>query len=98
MLGFEVDTINSVQFSNHTGYQHFKGQVLDDAQLGEALLDSGYSTSSNSSMNSSNGTNFRLWKFNSFREKSERAFIVETFLVSAGMFACGGAGQIFNPK
>ncbi|MPC30427.1 Pyridoxal kinase [Portunus trituberculatus] len=35
VLGFEVDTINSVQFSNHTGYQHFKGQVLDDAQLGE---------------------------------------------------------------
>ncbi|XP_045124050.1 pyridoxal kinase-like [Portunus trituberculatus] len=37
VLGFEVDTINSVQFSNHTGYQHFKGQVLDDAQLGDLI-------------------------------------------------------------
>lgn len=27
VLGFEVDTINSVQFSNHTGYGHWKGQV-----------------------------------------------------------------------
>lgn len=36
VLGFEVDTINSVQFSNHTGYKHFKGQVLDDTQLGKA--------------------------------------------------------------
>ncbi|KAG0728542.1 Pyridoxal kinase [Chionoecetes opilio] len=37
VLGFEVDTINSVQFSNHTGYQHFKGQVLNDTQLGDLL-------------------------------------------------------------
>lgn len=37
VLGFEVDTINSVQFSNHTGYQHFKGQVLDDTQLGDLI-------------------------------------------------------------
>lgn len=27
VLGFEVDAINSVQFSNHTGYGHWKGQV-----------------------------------------------------------------------
>ena len=33
MLGFEVDAINSVQFSNHTGYPHIKGQVLSDKEL-----------------------------------------------------------------
>lgn len=32
-LGFDVDAINSVQFSNHTGYDCFKGQVLDGNQL-----------------------------------------------------------------
>jgi len=37
VLGFEVDFINSVQFSNHTGYSHFKGQILDDGQLGELV-------------------------------------------------------------
>jgi len=35
VLGFEVDFINSVQFSNHTGYSHFKGQILDAEQLGQ---------------------------------------------------------------
>ena len=30
----QVDAINSVQFSNHTGYSGgLKGQVLDDSQL-----------------------------------------------------------------
>nr|CAB3264765.1 pyridoxal kinase-like [Phallusia mammillata] len=29
LLGFEVDFINSVQFSNHTGYPHWNGQVID---------------------------------------------------------------------
>ncbi len=34
LLGFEVDAINSVQFSNHTGYAGgVHGQVLDDKQL-----------------------------------------------------------------
>lgn len=35
VLGFDVDTINSVQFSNSKRYQHCKGEVLDDVQLGE---------------------------------------------------------------
>ncbi|XP_071988463.1 pyridoxal kinase-like, partial [Engystomops pustulosus] len=35
VLGFEVDTINSVQFSNHTGYSHWKGQVLNAEELQE---------------------------------------------------------------
>lgn len=35
LLGFEVDAINSVQFSCHTGYKVFKGQVLDETQLDE---------------------------------------------------------------
>ncbi|EDO42065.1 predicted protein [Nematostella vectensis] len=35
VLGFEVDTINSVQLSNHTGYEHFKGQVLNSNELKE---------------------------------------------------------------
>ncbi|XP_051999200.1 pyridoxal (pyridoxine, vitamin B6) kinase a isoform X1 [Xyrauchen texanus] len=33
VLGFEVDSINSVQFSNHTGYEHWKGQVLTAEEL-----------------------------------------------------------------
>ncbi|CAK8672363.1 unnamed protein product [Clavelina lepadiformis] len=35
LLGFEVDFINSVQFSNHTGYPHWKGQVLNCAEIEE---------------------------------------------------------------
>ncbi|XP_023713305.1 pyridoxal kinase isoform X1 [Cryptotermes secundus] len=38
VLGFEVDTINSVQFSNHTGYGYWKGQVLNEKEL-EDLMD-----------------------------------------------------------
>lgn len=34
-MGFDVDAINSVQFSNHTGYKHFAGQVLTDKDLGQ---------------------------------------------------------------
>lgn len=38
VLGFEVDNINSVQFSNHTGYtEGFKGQVLNEDQLAEVF-------------------------------------------------------------
>ncbi|KAI0488599.1 hypothetical protein KFK09_028438 [Dendrobium nobile] len=33
LLGYDVDPINSVQFSNHTGYPTFRGQVLDGQQL-----------------------------------------------------------------
>lgn len=36
VLGFDVDPINSVQFSNHTGYESIKGQVLNAGDL-EAL-------------------------------------------------------------
>ncbi|XP_073660664.1 pyridoxal kinase isoform X2 [Tursiops truncatus] len=35
VLGFEVDAVNSVQFSNHTGYSHWKGQVLNSEELHE---------------------------------------------------------------
>ncbi|XP_066478516.1 pyridoxal kinase [Tiliqua scincoides] len=35
VLGFEIDTVNSVQFSNHTGYDHWKGQVLNSDELHE---------------------------------------------------------------
>lgn len=37
MLGFEVDPINSVQFSNHTGYQTIKGQVMNEKDLDEVF-------------------------------------------------------------
>lgn len=37
MLGFEVDAINSVQFSNHTGYKTVKGQILTEKDLAELL-------------------------------------------------------------
>ncbi|XP_077977348.1 pyridoxal kinase-like [Glandiceps talaboti] len=33
VLGYEVDAINSVQLSNHTGYKVFKGQVLNADDL-----------------------------------------------------------------
>ncbi|KAI4320306.1 hypothetical protein MLD38_033802 [Melastoma candidum] len=33
LLGYDVDPINSVQFSNHTGYPTFKGQILNGQQL-----------------------------------------------------------------
>ncbi|XP_046391869.1 pyridoxal kinase [Ischnura elegans] len=33
VLGFEIDAVNSVQFSNHTGYGYWKGQVLNDTEL-----------------------------------------------------------------
>ena len=45
LLGYEVDAINSVQFSNHTGYaKGIRGQRLDDVELWdlvEGLLDNG---------------------------------------------------------
>ncbi|XP_062107585.1 pyridoxal kinase [Humulus lupulus] len=37
LLGYDVDPINSVQFSNHTGYPTFKGQVLNGKQLWELI-------------------------------------------------------------
>jgi len=38
LLGFDVDVINSVQFSNHTGYQKsWEGDVLNGEQLGSLL-------------------------------------------------------------
>nr|KAG5706825.1 hypothetical protein BaRGS_004160 [Batillaria attramentaria] len=35
--GFDVSPINTVQFSNHTEYGHFKGQVLNDADLADLV-------------------------------------------------------------
>ncbi|KAM7516359.1 hypothetical protein LguiA_005942 [Lonicera macranthoides] len=37
LLGYDVDPINSVQFSNHTGYPTFKGQVLNGEQLRDLI-------------------------------------------------------------
>ncbi|KAK9817057.1 hypothetical protein WJX72_008930 [[Myrmecia] bisecta] len=37
LFGFDVDAINSVQFSNHTGYPQFKGQVMNGEQLWELI-------------------------------------------------------------
>ncbi|KAG1671810.1 hypothetical protein FOA52_000187 [Chlamydomonas sp. UWO 241] len=37
LLGFEVDPVNSVQFSNHAGYPSFKGAVHDGAHLQSIL-------------------------------------------------------------
>ncbi|KAL7733786.1 hypothetical protein ACLKA6_011509 [Drosophila palustris] len=33
LLGFDVDPLNSVQFSNHTGYKCFKGPVATEKEL-----------------------------------------------------------------
>jgi pyridoxine kinase len=38
LLGFDVDPVNSVQFSNHTGYGEFAGQVLGGSEL-DTLID-----------------------------------------------------------
>ena len=37
LLGLNVDFVNSVQFSNHTGYPTVKGSIMDGEQLGELL-------------------------------------------------------------
>ena len=38
LLGFDVDVVNSVHFSNHTGYPHgFEGDVLQGTQLVQIL-------------------------------------------------------------
>ncbi|XP_061358550.1 pyridoxal kinase-like isoform X1 [Gastrolobium bilobum] len=37
LLGYDVDPINSVQFSNHTGYPTFKGHVLNGQQLWDLM-------------------------------------------------------------
>lgn len=37
MLGFEVDSINTVQFSTHTAYKHIKGNVLENEELEELI-------------------------------------------------------------
>ncbi|KRT78517.1 hypothetical protein AMK59_6771 [Oryctes borbonicus] len=37
LLGFEVDAINSVQLSNHTGYPVVKGQVLTDKDFDDLV-------------------------------------------------------------
>jgi pyridoxine kinase len=34
-LGIEVDAINSVQFSNHTGYKKWKGEILKGEQVAD---------------------------------------------------------------
>lgn len=38
LLDFEVDYINSVQFSNQTGYKYFRGQRLNSDDLSELYL------------------------------------------------------------
>jgi pyridoxine kinase len=35
--GFDCDAINSVHFSNHTGYPTFKGTIMDGQQLEEVV-------------------------------------------------------------
>lgn len=37
-MGFEVDAINSVQLSNHTGYKTFYGQILNENDLCKLLI------------------------------------------------------------
>ncbi|XP_025414125.1 pyridoxal kinase isoform X1 [Sipha flava] len=37
IMGFEVDAINSVQLSNHTGYKTFYGQILNEKNLLELI-------------------------------------------------------------
>ncbi|XP_015380105.1 PREDICTED: pyridoxal kinase [Diuraphis noxia] len=37
IMGFEVDAINSVQLSNHTGYKTYYGQILNENNLSELI-------------------------------------------------------------
>ncbi|VVC43541.1 Pyridoxamine kinase/Phosphomethylpyrimidine kinase,Pyridoxine kinase,Ribokinase-like [Cinara cedri] len=37
VMGFEVDAINSVQLSNHTGYKTVYGQILNEKDLSELM-------------------------------------------------------------
>ncbi|XP_075233110.1 pyridoxal kinase [Lycorma delicatula] len=37
LLGFEVDAINSVQFSNHTGYKEVRGQILNEKDIEDLI-------------------------------------------------------------
>ncbi|KFM26698.1 2,3-bisphosphoglycerate-independent phosphoglycerate mutase 1 [Auxenochlorella protothecoides] len=37
LLGFEVDAVNTVQFSNHTGYPLWKGKVLSGEELWDLI-------------------------------------------------------------
>ncbi|XP_026327143.1 pyridoxal kinase [Hyposmocoma kahamanoa] len=37
VLGFEVDSINTVQFSTHTGYKHIKGTILQNEEMAELI-------------------------------------------------------------
>lgn len=37
IMGFEVDFINSVQLSNHTGYKTYHGQILNEKDLWELV-------------------------------------------------------------
>ncbi|KAG6456617.1 pyridoxal kinase [Manduca sexta] len=37
VLGFEVDFINTVQFSTHTGYKHLKGTMLQNKEMEEIV-------------------------------------------------------------
>nr|CAG4648752.1 EOG090X09AY [Polyphemus pediculus] len=37
VLGMEVHSINSVEFSNHTGYGKWKGSVLNSTELGDLM-------------------------------------------------------------
>lgn len=37
VLGFEVDSINTVQFSTHTAYKHIKGNVLKNEEMEELV-------------------------------------------------------------
>lgn len=39
LLGFDVDAIHTVQFSNHTGYEAFAGDCLNGSQLHKLIAD-----------------------------------------------------------
>lgn len=36
-MGFDVDAINSVQLSNHTGYKTYYGQILNETNLSKLI-------------------------------------------------------------
>ena len=69
LLGFEVDAVNSVQFSNHTQYRHVgRAEILDDSKLEvlmRALAENGIDTEYTHLVNGYIGSASFLRKFGS---------------------------------
>lgn len=96
LLGFEVDFVNSVQFSCHTGYPSFSGSVLGGAQLDELVdgLDAndllGYSHLLTGYIGSATFLRSVLRLVAKLREKGEVCYVCDPVL--------GDNGKLYVPE